>query len=148
MITVYKKRVRRQESFCHNFDIPACRLKSIWTAIIMHRNLTFCRLISTVKNYLVTVKGYKVSRDRLDGTHKKRLIVELYLLPGRVLLWLGYMFPGKGYSGVRQSARAARSPIMTFISSTAFWFFLGYSIYKGWFQVIALGIIKAIQNSY
>ena len=114
----------------------------------MHRKLTFCLLISTFANYLVTIKGYEVSRDRLDGTHKKGLIVELYLLPGRVLLWFGYMFPGKGYSKVRQSARAARSPIMTFIGSTAFWLFLGYSIYKGWFQVIALGIIKAIQNSY
>lgn len=65
-----------------------------------------------------------MSRDRLDGSKKKNPIAEIYLLPGRALLWLGYMFPAKGYSKVRQSARHARSPIMTFVYSTTFWIFV------------------------
>jgi len=72
-----------------------------------------------------------MSRDRLDGSEKKRLVVELILLPGRLILWLGYMFPGNGYGKVRQSSRHARSPIMTLIYALIFWFGLVYLIYNG-----------------
>ena len=64
------------------------------------------------------------SRDRLDGSEKKNVLFELYTIPGRIILWLGYMFPGKNYSKVRMSARHARSPIMTFVYSTVFYYFL------------------------
>ncbi len=64
------------------------------------------------------------SKDRLDGSEKGNVLFELYTIPGRIILWLGYMFPGKGYSKVRMSARHARSPIMSFGYSTVFWYFL------------------------
>lgn len=60
-------------------------------------------------------------RDRLDGSDKKSFFAELYTSPGRLILWLQYMFPIGGYSKTRSSARHARSPIMTFLYSTAFW---------------------------
>ena len=74
------------------------------------------------------------SRDRLDGTKKGNLLWEIYTAPGRLLLWIGYMFPGKGYSSARQSARHARSPLMTFIRSTVFWGVLVWAagIKMGW----------------
>lgn len=67
-----------------------------------------------------------MGRDRLDGTKKSNIVVELYLFPGRLILWLHYMFPSKGYSKVRQSSRHARSPIMTFLYSSIFWIGAGY----------------------
>ena len=69
-----------------------------------------------------------MSRDRLDGSKKSNIIVELYLFPGRLILWLQYMFPSKGYAKVRQSSRHARSPIMTFLYSSIFWGVLIYLI--------------------
>ena len=65
-----------------------------------------------------------MANDRLDGSKRGGCLLEFYLLPGRILLWIGYMFPGKGYGNVRRSARHARSPIMTFIYSTCVWGFL------------------------
>ena len=70
-----------------------------------------------------------MTRDRLDGTKKGNLLVELYLLPGRVVLWFNFMFPNKGYKNVRQTSRHARSPFMTFLYSTIFWVFLAYLIF-------------------
>ena len=43
------------------------------------------------------------------------------MLPGRLILWVNYMFPKKGFTEVVKSSRHARSPIMTFIVSTVFW---------------------------
>ena len=60
-------------------------------------------------------------RDRLDGTKRKNILFEFYLLPGRILLWMNYMFPSKGYNKTRESARHARSPIMTFFYATILW---------------------------
>ncbi len=73
-----------------------------------------------------------MNKDRLDRTKNLNPLLELYMFPGRILLWLGYMFPKKGYANVRQSARLARSPIMTFIASTFIWYFiyLTYSEYN------------------
>jgi hypothetical protein len=61
------------------------------------------------------------SRDRLDGADRKGLSVEIFLAPGRVILWLQYMFPSKKYADIRRSSRHARSPIMTAIYSAIFW---------------------------
>ncbi len=74
-----------------------------------------------------------MARDRLDGSKKKSAFYEIYTIPGRIFLWLQYMFPKKGYAGVRQTARHARSPIMTFIYSTIFWVILGYWLFEGVF---------------
>mgnify|MGYP006101939475 FL=1 len=78
-----------------------------------------------------------MAKDRLDGSPRKKILVELFLLPGRVILWLGYMFPEKGYKAIRQSARHARSPIMTYLWSTAFWGLLVASVYTGQLQQAA-----------
>ena len=75
-----------------------------------------------------------MAKDRLDDSSKKNVLVEFFLLPGRVVLWLGYMFPSKGYGSVRKSARHARSPIMTFFYSLAFWVFLIAAWYTGHLQ--------------
>lgn len=61
-----------------------------------------------------------MERDRLDGSRRKTILVEVFLAPGRVILWLTYMFPGKGYGNVRKSARHARSPLMTFFILLSF----------------------------
>lgn len=62
------------------------------------------------------------SRDRLDGTNKGKIVKEIYLAPGRVILWLKYMFPAKGMQNITKSARHARSPLMTWFYATGFWF--------------------------
>jgi len=88
-----------------------------------------------------------MAKDRLDGTKKKPFLLEFFLSPGRIILWLQYMMPGKGYSAVRQSSRNARSPIMTLLYSLGFWVALGFSIYEGWLQIAfnhALNIIKQL----
>lgn len=63
----------------------------------------------------------KISRDRLDGTSGKSIAKEVFLAPGRVILWLQYMFPQNGIRGVALSARHAKSPLMTWFYSIAFW---------------------------
>lgn len=73
-----------------------------------------------------------MAKDRLDGTKKGPFLWELYNAPGRLILWLGYMFPAKGYANVRKGARHARSPWMTFFTATGFWiwsFFWGYVLF-------------------
>lgn len=67
-------------------------------------------------------------RDRLDGTEQGSPLMELFLAPGRAVLWFLYMFPGTGYHRVRMSARHARSPIMTFIYSLIIWGFIGFGV--------------------
>lgn len=75
-----------------------------------------------------------MARDRLDGGARKNFLLELFLLPGRAILWIGYMFPQNGYKAIRQSARHARSPIMTYLCSIAFWTVLAASAYTGQLQ--------------
>lgn len=87
-----------------------------------------------------------MAKDRLDGTKKKHFLIEFFLIPGRVILWINYMMPGKGYSAVRQSARNARSPIMTLIYSIGFWVLLGYAIYAGWVSLILAELILLLEN--
>lgn len=70
------------------------------------------------------LKKRTTSRDRLDGSKKINPITEIYLIPGRVWLWLNYMNPKGGYAAVRASTRHARSPVMTWIYSGMFWIFI------------------------
>ena len=71
----------------------------------------------------------KNNRDRLDGTKKGSFFYELFMLPGRIVLWFNYMSGGtnkiKGYRGVAMTRRQARSPIVTFIVSLMSWIFIG-----------------------
>ena len=62
-----------------------------------------------------------MGRDRLDGSKNNSKFYEFYTIPGRIILWLQYMFPEKGYAKTRQTSRHARSPLMTFFYSTGFW---------------------------
>lgn len=62
-----------------------------------------------------------MAKDRLDGSKKSSLLYEAFVFPGRVILWVKYMNPPKGYRGTRAIARRARSPIMTFLYSVLFW---------------------------
>lgn len=71
----------------------------------------------------------RTSRDRLDGSDKKSWIKEIYMLPGRIILWINYMFPSKGMQNITKSARHAKSPIMTFLYSTGFWLFASLVAY-------------------
>ena len=73
-----------------------------------------------------------MAKDRLDGTKKGPFLWELYNAPGRLILWFRFMFPSKGYANVRQTARHARSPVITFLTATGFWLavlFWGYAFY-------------------
>ena len=63
----------------------------------------------------------RTSRDRLDGTEKKSWVKEIFLVPGRLILWFNYMFPAKGMQNITKSARHAKSPIMTWFYSIVFW---------------------------
>lgn len=79
----------------------------------------------------------RVNRDRLDGTEKRSWKKELFLAPGRLLLWIQYMNPQGGIRGVAISARHARSPIMTWLYSIGFWTALGllaYGYFTGEFK--------------
>ena len=67
-------------------------------------------------------------RDRLDGTPSKSKRNEFFLMPGRIILWLLYMFPGSTYQKVRMSSRHARSPYMTYLYSVAFWILMGLGV--------------------
>jgi len=75
----------------------------------------------------------KNNRDRLDGTKKGSFLYELFMLPGRIVLWFNYMSGGthkiKGYRGVAITRRQARSPIVTFIVSLMSWVFIGVASY-------------------
>ena len=75
----------------------------------------------------------KNNRDRLDGTKKGSFLYELFMLPGRIVLWFNYMSGGtnkiKGYRGVAITRRQARSPIVTFIVSLMSWIFIGVASY-------------------
>ncbi len=86
-----------------------------------------------------------MAKDRLDGTKKKHFLLEIFLIPGRVILWINYMMPGKGYAAVRQSSRNARSPIMTLLYSIGFWGFLVFAFYAGWVELL-LGELSLLFN--
>jgi hypothetical protein len=74
-----------------------------------------------------------MSKDRLDGTVGNGMLYELFVFPGRVLLWLQYMNPKGGMAGVAASKRRANSPIMTFIYALGFWALTGFIAYMHYF---------------
>lgn len=74
-----------------------------------------------------------MSKDRLDGTVGNGMLYELFVFPGRVLLWLQYMNPKGGMAGVAASKRRANSPIMTFIYALGFWALTGFLAYMHYF---------------
>jgi len=45
------------------------------------------------------------------------------LLPGVIIQWWHYMNPGRSYGSAAASSRWARSQIMTYLFSAAFYFF-------------------------
>ncbi len=83
-------------------------------------------------------------RDRLDGSKKKSTFYEIYTAPGRVFLWVQYMFPTKGYASTRQTARHARSPIMTFFYSTGFWLLLAICLINADIRTAIIGTIARL----
>ena len=87
-----------------------------------------------------------MGRDRLDGSRKKSILVEVFLAPGRMILWLTYMSPGKGYGNVRKSARHARSPLMTFFYSLGFYGLLIASWYTGPLQEVTNWVMALIDQ--
>ncbi len=60
------------------------------------------------------------NRDNLSGKKSEGLL-KIIEIPGKVVLWLFYMFPIGGYEGTRMSSRWARSPIMTVVVGAIFW---------------------------
>jgi hypothetical protein len=59
-------------------------------------------------------------RDNLPGISLDKPW-KFVLIPGIVLQWWMYMNPRRGFHGLVISARTARSPLMTYILSAAFW---------------------------
>lgn len=89
-----------------------------------------------------------MASDRLDGSKKKSAFVEFFLLPGRLILWINYMFPNSGYSKTRGSARHARSPIMTFLYSVAAWVVLiGLVVYLALNPEVISAFLKGSSHS-
>jgi hypothetical protein len=43
------------------------------------------------------------------------------LLPGAIIQWFQYMFPGRGFRRVASDTRTARSSLMTYYYSAAFY---------------------------
>lgn len=66
-------------------------------------------------------RGKKRNPDNLDGS-TGNIFFSIYTFPGKVFLWLEYMNPKGGFTGVAKSSRRAKSPIFTILISTAFWF--------------------------
>ena len=60
-----------------------------------------------------------------------RIFFALYMLPGRVMLWWAFQNPTGGFEGVAKTGRNYRSPLFTFLTSTAFWFTAAYLIADG-----------------
>lgn len=46
------------------------------------------------------------------------------LLPGVIIQWFQYMFPGRGFRRIVSDTRTARSPLMTYYYSAAFYGFV------------------------
>lgn len=67
-------------------------------------------------------------RENLPGIRLDRPWKRL-LLPGLVIQWLIYMFPSGRYGSILSETRQARSPLMTYIYSAAF--YLGVLVLLG-----------------
>ena len=76
--------------------------------------------------------------DNLSGIKSNNVFLMLFLLPGRIIQWLLYIFvANKGYGQVRMQSRLARSPIMTYIYSILSWIIIIYFVsdYFGFLDV-------------
>lgn len=61
--------------------------------------------------------------DRLDAYDFGTPLVNRLMLPGRIILWINYMFP-KGYGSVASSYRQSKSPVMIVLYSLGFYGFV------------------------
>lgn len=59
--------------------------------------------------------------EPIDGYRFSSVWLTWFCIPGRVILWLRYMFPSGGFAGVAATGRQARSPIMAIGYSIAFY---------------------------
>ena len=64
-----------------------------------------------------------MAKDNISGAKSSGIIGFLFLMPGKIIQWIMYMFIGnvKGYAKVRQQTRLARSPFMTYVYSICGW---------------------------
>ncbi|MDC1297652.1 SPOR domain-containing protein [Octadecabacter sp.] len=67
-----------------------------------------------------------LSRDNLSGIEANNFWT-IYLLPAKIILWFRYIAAPKGK--VFATARQAKSPIVTFLTATLFWFSFLYIAY-------------------
>lgn len=59
--------------------------------------------------------------EPLDGYEFPKKCLKWAVFPGRLILWMLYMFPSGGFIGVASSARQARSPVMVVAYSIGFY---------------------------
>jgi hypothetical protein len=68
-----------------------------------------------------------------EGSQEHSILWWMFILPGRVILWFGYMFP-RGVGGVFGSARRRKSPVIEISYSITFYLvfiiILSFSIMK------------------
>jgi hypothetical protein len=60
-------------------------------------------------------RGANTSRTAFDKPWK------WLLLPGVIIQWFLYMYPGRGLHRIVSDTRTARSPLMTYYYSAVFW---------------------------
>ena len=91
----------------------------------------FCRGKNVSLSGIGDIGEALMARDNISGVTTSNKILYVFLIPGKVWQWFMYMSVGsvKGYGGVRQQTRLARSPIMTYVYSILAW--LGIIIYAG-----------------
>lgn len=87
------------------------------------------------------------NRDNLSGTTFKSILFFVYMLPGMILLWLNYMNPKGGIAGVAKSSRHARSPVMTFITSTLVWTVVAYYFLPEENKIIIMNLFDKLLKS-
>jgi hypothetical protein len=82
-----------------------------------------------------------MARDNISGVNDSGTIRYLFLIPGKVIQWIMFMFVGNsgGYGSVRQDTRLARSPLMCYFYSICVWIGIIYLIYTG-FAAAAFGL--------
>lgn len=84
-------------------------------------------------------------RDNLSAT-QHNILIELFLLPAKIILWFQYMNPSGGYANTRMVARRARSPIVTYIVAIAFWAGVGWLQHEGLLMPLLENIVNAVKG--
>lgn len=64
------------------------------------------------------------SRDNIAGVSPRSLPHKIYVFPGQVWQWFRYMGADGKYADVQSQTRTSRSPLMTYVVATCFWFTL------------------------